>query len=87
MRGSVRPSVTFCFFNILKSHRWNFIKHFKHIHIYMANIIVPSTPTINPVLYLHNVDILNINMKEFGAKKEHNFDKLTAMRTYKQFLI
>ena len=31
---SVCPSVTFCFLNILKSHRWNFIKPCKQIHIY-----------------------------------------------------
>ena len=30
---SVRPSVTFCFLNILKSHCWIFIKPCKHVHI------------------------------------------------------
>ena len=29
--------VTFCFLNILKNHRWNFIKFCKHIHMYKAN--------------------------------------------------
>ena len=35
----VRPSVTFCFLNILKSHRWNFIKLCKHVHIYKTNTL------------------------------------------------
>ena len=34
---SVRPSVTFCFFNILKSHCWIFIKPCKHVHICKTN--------------------------------------------------
>ena len=29
----VRPSVTLCFLNILKSHGWIFIKPCKHVHI------------------------------------------------------
>ena len=29
----VRPSITFCFLNILKSHCWIFIKPCKHVHI------------------------------------------------------
>ena len=29
----VRPSVTFCFLSILKSHCWTFIKPCKHVHI------------------------------------------------------
>ena len=29
----IRPSVTFCFLNILKSHCWIFIKPCKHVHI------------------------------------------------------
>ena len=33
LRPSVRPSVTFCFLNILKSHCWIFIKPCKHVHI------------------------------------------------------
>ena len=37
-RKSDRASVTFCFLNILKNHRWNFIKFCKHIHMYKANI-------------------------------------------------
>ena len=36
-RPSIRPSVTFCFLNIFKSHGWNFIKPCIHIHIYRAN--------------------------------------------------
>ena len=36
-RPSVRPSVTFCFLNNLKSHGWNLIKPCIHIHIYRAN--------------------------------------------------
>ena len=34
---SIRPSVTFCFLNNLKSHGWNLIKPCIHIHIYRAN--------------------------------------------------
>ena len=38
---NVRPtdcvSVTFCFLNILKNYRWNFVKFCKHIYIYKAN--------------------------------------------------
>ena len=34
VRVCIRPSITFCFLNILKSHGWNFIKPCKHIHIY-----------------------------------------------------
>ena len=33
----VRPSVTFCFLNILKSHSWVFIKPCKHVHICKTN--------------------------------------------------
>ena len=33
----VRPSVTFCFLNILKSHCWIFIKPCKHVHICKTN--------------------------------------------------
>ena len=36
---SVRPSVTFCFFNILKSHCWIFIKPCKHVHICKTNTL------------------------------------------------
>ena len=36
-RTNESVSVTFCFFNILKSHRWNFIKLCKNIHMYKAN--------------------------------------------------
>ena len=35
----VRPSITFCFLNILKSHRWIFIKPCKHVHICMTNTL------------------------------------------------
>ena len=37
VRASIRPSVTFCFLNKLKSHGWNLIKPCIHIHIYRAN--------------------------------------------------
>ena len=37
--ASVRPSVTFCFFNILKSHSWIFIKPCKHVHICKTNTL------------------------------------------------
>ena len=33
VRPCVRPSITLCFLNILKSHRWIFIKPCKHVHI------------------------------------------------------
>ena len=36
-RPTNRVSVTFCFLNILKNHRWNFIKFCKHIHMYKIN--------------------------------------------------
>ena len=36
---SVRPSVTFCFLNILKSHCWIFIKPCKHVHICKTNTL------------------------------------------------
>ena len=35
----VRPSVTFCFLNILKSHCWIFIKPCKHVHICKTNTL------------------------------------------------
>ena len=35
----VCPSVTFCFFNILKSHCWIFIKPCKHVHICKTNTV------------------------------------------------
>ena len=34
----VRPSVTICFFNILKTHRWNFMKLYRHLDINGANM-------------------------------------------------
>ena len=39
VRASVRPSVTFCFFNILKSYCWIFIKPCKHVHICKTNTL------------------------------------------------
>ena len=39
VRPSVCPSVTFCFFNILKSHCWIFIKPCKHVHICKTNTL------------------------------------------------
>ena len=39
VRACVRPSVTFCFFNNLKSHRWIFIKPCKHVHICKTNTL------------------------------------------------
>ena len=39
VRACVRPSVTFCFLNILKSHCWIFIKPCKHVHIYKTNTL------------------------------------------------
>ena len=35
----VRPSVTLCFLNILKSHGWIFIKPCKHVHICKTNFL------------------------------------------------
>ena len=35
----VRPSVTFCFLNILMSHGWIFIKPCKHVHICKTNTL------------------------------------------------
>ena len=35
----VRPSVTFCFLNILKSLCWIFIKLCKHVHICKTNTL------------------------------------------------
>ena len=39
VRVCVRPSVTFCFFNNLKSHCWIFIKPCKHVHICKTNTL------------------------------------------------
>ena len=39
VRVSVRPSVTLCFLNILKSHCWIFIKPCKHVHICKTNFL------------------------------------------------
>ena len=39
VRASVPPSVTFCFFNNLKSHCWIFIKPCKHVHICKTNTL------------------------------------------------
>ena len=40
VRASVRPSVTLCFLNILKSHCWIFIKPCKHVHICKTNTLL-----------------------------------------------
>ena len=37
IRTNESVSVTFCFLNILKTHRWNLIKLCKNIHMYKAN--------------------------------------------------
>ena len=37
--ATVRPSVTFCFFNNLKSHCWIFIKPCKHAYICKTNTL------------------------------------------------
>ena len=39
VRASVRPSVTLCFLNIFKSHRWIFIKPCKHVYICKTNTL------------------------------------------------
>ena len=39
VRLCVRPSVTFCFLNILKSHCWIFIKPCKHVQICKTNTL------------------------------------------------
>ena len=39
VRACVRPSVTLCFLNILKSHCWIFIKPCKHVHICKTNFL------------------------------------------------
>ena len=39
VRVCVRPSVTFCFLNILKSHCWIFINSCKHVHICKINTL------------------------------------------------
>ena len=39
VRACIRPSVTFCFLNILKSHCWIFIKPCKHVHICKTNTL------------------------------------------------
>ena len=39
VRPCVRPSVTLCFLNILKSHCWIFIKPCKHVHICKTNTL------------------------------------------------
>ena len=39
VRASVRPSVTFCFLNILKRHCWIFIKPCKHVYICKTNTL------------------------------------------------
>ena len=39
LRPSVRPSVTFCFFDILKGLCWIFIKPCEHVHISKTNTL------------------------------------------------
>ena len=39
VRSCVRPYITFCFLNILKSHFWIFIKPCKHVHICKTNTL------------------------------------------------
>ena len=39
VRPSICPSVTFFFFNILKSYCWIFIKPCKHVHICKTNTL------------------------------------------------
>ena len=39
VRPCVRPSVTFCFLNILKSYCWIFIKPCKHVYICKTNTL------------------------------------------------
>ena len=39
VRACVRPSITFCFFNIVKSYCWIFIKPCKHVHICKVNTL------------------------------------------------
>ena len=39
VRPSIRQSVTFCFFNNLKSQCWIFIKPCKHVHICKTNTL------------------------------------------------
>ena len=47
----VRPPITFCFLNILKSHWWNFIKASKHIHIYKTNTLNKQVKTGGKLSY------------------------------------
>ena len=47
--ASVRPFLTFYFLNILKSHCWNFIKPYKHIHIYKT-IACNKKKGLGPIL-------------------------------------
>ena len=46
---SVRPSVTICFFNILKTHRWNFMKLYRHLDINGANMHMQKIKGYGPV--------------------------------------
>ena len=47
---SVRPSVTFCFLNILKSHCWIFIKPCKHVYICKTNTLNKKVRDRGPIL-------------------------------------
>ena len=45
-----------------------------------ANQLLPQLLMSNLILFLYNVNTLNISMKEFGSEKII-FDKMTAVRT------
>ena len=45
-----------------------------------ADQLLPQLMMENLILFLYNVDTLNICMKEFGSEKII-FDKMTAVRT------
>ena len=51
VRASMRPSVTFCFLNILKGHCWNFIKLCKHVYIYKTNTLNKKVRAIRGQFY------------------------------------
>ena len=78
--ASACPSITFCFFNTLKSHYWNFIKPCKHIHWLLYGFcicIVPSCANqLLPQLLLNLSNTLPIQsrhiehmLKEYWCKK------------------
>ena len=49
-----------------------------------ADQLLPQLLMEQLILFLYNVDTLNICMKEFGSEKI-NFDKMTAVRTWTIF--